>query len=46
MGMYIVIFTVLLKFLLFAIYFCSVKYSFLFFLTKSELNKGNKYVYF
>ncbi len=44
--MYIVIFTVMFTFVLFAIYFCSVKYFFLFCLTESELNKANKYIYF
>ncbi len=45
-GMHIVIFTVMFTFVLFAMYFCSVKYLFLFCLTKSELNKANKYIYF
>ncbi len=45
-GMYIVTVTVMFTFVLFAIYFCSVKYLFLFCLTESELNKANKYIYF
>ncbi len=40
-GMYVVIFTVMFTFVLFSI-FSSVKY----FLTESELNKVNKYIYF
>ncbi len=40
-GMYIVIFTVMFTFVLFAIYFLVLNV-FLFCLTESELNKANK----
>ncbi len=45
-DMYIVIFTVMFTFVLFAIYFWSAKYLFLVWLTESELNKANKYICF
>ncbi len=45
-DMYIVIFTVMFTFVLFAIYFWSAKYLFLVWLTEFELNKANKYICF
>ncbi len=42
----ILLFLLICTFVVFAIYFCSVKYFILFCLTESELNKANKYIYF
>ncbi len=45
-GMYVVIFTVMFTFELFATYFLVLNIFCPFCLTESELNKANKYIYF